>query len=194
MTGCATCRCVKPGMIVSACRSARSSSARRSARERARRASSIVAAQPQAHVGRDLVVARAAGVQALAGVADERGQAPLDVEVHVLEVARPGELAALDLAPYRAACRARSPRGRRPRGSSDRGEHSRVRERAGDVDVGEAPVEVDGRGVALDELGDRLAEAAGPAPARACSTDRSGLRTLRVGQCLACLTRASSPQ
>ena len=56
-----------------------------------------LAAQPQAHVGRDLVVARAAGVQALAGVADERGQARLDVEVHVLEVELPLELAALDL-------------------------------------------------------------------------------------------------
>jgi hypothetical protein len=38
-------------------------------------------AQPQAHVGRDLVVARAAGVQALAGVAGELDQARLDVEV-----------------------------------------------------------------------------------------------------------------
>ena len=43
-------------------------------------------AQPEAHVGRDLVVARAAGVQALAGIAGELDQARLDVEVHVLEV------------------------------------------------------------------------------------------------------------
>ena len=45
----------------------------------------------------------------------------------------------------------------------DRGEHARVRERAGDVGVGEPAVEVDRRGEALDELGDGLAEAAGPA-------------------------------
>ena len=54
-------------------------------------------AQPQAHVGRDLVVARAAGVQALAGIARELDQARLDVEVHVFELDLPRERAALDL-------------------------------------------------------------------------------------------------
>ena len=54
-------------------------------------------AQPQAHVGGDLVVARAAGVQALAGVAGELHQPGLDVEVHVLELDAPLEGAALDL-------------------------------------------------------------------------------------------------
>ncbi len=57
-----------------------------------------LAAQPQADVGGHLVVARAPGVQPLAGVADQRGEPLLDVEVDVLEVARPRELAALDLA------------------------------------------------------------------------------------------------
>ena len=47
-------------------------------------------AQPQADVGRDLVVARAARVQALAGVADELRQPGLDVQVHVLEFELPG--------------------------------------------------------------------------------------------------------
>ena len=50
-------------------------------------------AQPQAQVGRHLVVARARGVQPLAGFADQRGQAPLDVEVHVLGVERPARSA-----------------------------------------------------------------------------------------------------
>ena len=63
-------------------------------------------AQPEAHVGRDLVVARAAGVQALAGIADELDQARLDVQVHVLEVDLPVELAALDLLADRAPGRA----------------------------------------------------------------------------------------
>jgi hypothetical protein len=51
-------------------------------------------AQPQAHVGGDLVVARAAGVQALAGIAQQLGQAGLDVQVHVLQVELPLEAAA----------------------------------------------------------------------------------------------------
>jgi hypothetical protein len=42
--------------------------------------------QIEANVGGHLVVARAAGMQALAGIADERGQAFLDVQVHVFEV------------------------------------------------------------------------------------------------------------
>jgi hypothetical protein len=54
-------------------------------------------AQPEADVGGHLVVARAAGVQALAGVADQRGEALLDVEMHVLVVERPLELLGLDL-------------------------------------------------------------------------------------------------
>ena len=73
------------------------------------------------------------------------------------------------------------------RQDADRGQHARVRERARDVDVGQPPVEVDRRGVALDELGDRLAEAAGPAG----GTARDG----RIGSCgvdMACLTRTSS--
>jgi len=55
-------------------------------------------AQVEADVGGHLVVARAAGVQFLAHVADALGQARLDVHVHVLEGGGPGELAALDLA------------------------------------------------------------------------------------------------
>ena len=39
------------------------------------------------HVGRDLIVAGTAGVQSLAGVADQRDQPLFDIEVYVLEVA-----------------------------------------------------------------------------------------------------------
>jgi hypothetical protein len=51
-------------------------------------------AQIQANVGGHLVVARAAGMQALAGIADQRCQALLDVQVHVFEVERPDKAAA----------------------------------------------------------------------------------------------------
>ncbi len=57
-----------------------------------------LAAQPQPHVGGDLVVAAAAGVQALAGIAHQLGQARLDVQVHVFEVELPVEGAGFDLA------------------------------------------------------------------------------------------------
>ena len=53
--------------------------------------------QPQADVGGDLVVARAGRVQALAGVADQLGQALLDVEVDILQIQRPLEAAGGDL-------------------------------------------------------------------------------------------------
>jgi hypothetical protein len=56
-----------------------------------------LAAQPQAHVGGHLVVAAAAGVQALARVAHQLGQAGFDVQVHVFQVELPLERAGLDL-------------------------------------------------------------------------------------------------
>jgi hypothetical protein len=69
-------------------------------------------AHVQADVGRDLVVARAARVQALAGVADQFGQALFDVQVHVFQVEQPLELPA-SISRGSAPCRARSRRGRR---------------------------------------------------------------------------------
>jgi hypothetical protein len=72
-------------------------------------------AQPEADVGGDLVVARTAGVQALAGVANQRGQALLDVEVHVFEVELPFEAAGFDFFERPAACRVRCRPGRRRR-------------------------------------------------------------------------------
>ena len=90
-------------------------------------------------------------------------QPPLDVEVDVLVVERPRE---------RAGVRSRRAICARPRSMSARScaarmparrEHARVRERAVDVGIGEPAVEADRGGVALDEVGDRLGEAAGPA-------------------------------
>jgi len=54
-------------------------------------------AQPQAHVGGHLVVAAAAGVQALAGVAHELRQARFDVQVYVFELELPLEAPSFNL-------------------------------------------------------------------------------------------------
>jgi hypothetical protein len=118
-------------------------------------------AQPQAQIGRDLVVARASGVQPLAGFPDQRREAMLDVEMDVLEVARPGKFAALDFAAqgFHAALDCGEVV---PGKHAGRGQHPRVRQRSGDVGGGEAAIEIHRRGVTLDERGDRLAEATGP--------------------------------
>ncbi len=112
-------------------------------------------AQPEANVGRDLVVARAAGVQALAGVAGELDQARLDVEMDVLELDLPGELAALDLPADRR--QAALDRGQVGGGDDvDVGEHRRVGEAAGDVGAPQPAIEGDARRVAFHELAHRL--------------------------------------
>jgi len=56
-------------------------------------------ADVQANVRRDLVVARARGVQPLSGIADEIRQSALDIEMHVFEIDRPLEGAAFDFLP-----------------------------------------------------------------------------------------------
>ena len=63
-----------------------------------------LAAQPQAHVGGDLVVAAAAGVQPLAGVADQLGQAGLDIQVHVFQVELPLEAGRIRFPARSAPC------------------------------------------------------------------------------------------
>ena len=60
-----------------------------------------LAAQPQAYIGGNLVVAAAAGVQALAGVTDQLGQARFNVQVHVFEVEFPFEGAGFDFCAQR---------------------------------------------------------------------------------------------
>ncbi len=119
------------------------------------------AAQPQSHVGRHLVVARAGGMQALASVADAFGELALDVEVYILEIERPLEAPGVDV------------RGDPVEAALDvgdvllvddalRGEHAGMRSRARDVDLCQALVEAHGRRIALDTLGHRFSEATGP--------------------------------
>ena len=114
----------------------------------------------RADVGRHLVVARTAGVQALAGVADERGQALLDVEMHVFEIELPSNLPD-SISPTPASCRVRCRRGpcaaMMPCFAS-----ILARQRAADVLAPHALVEIDRGRVAFDEVGHRLGEASGP--------------------------------
>ncbi len=123
-----------------------------------------LAAQPQAQVGGHLVVARAASVQPLAGVADEIGQPLLDVEVHILELEFPRELASFDIRPdLRQA-------------TLDRceiilGDDLRARQHRGmgkrpfDIRKGQAVVELHRRGVAQHKVGHRFLETTGPSAA-----------------------------
>ncbi len=118
-------------------------------------------AQVEADVGGHLIVAGAAGVQALAGVADQGSEALFDVEMHVFQVERPFELAGFDLLP--------DP-GHAPfdvgqvLGGDDAlpGQHSGVGQGGADVLAPHALVEIHGGGVTLDQVGNGLGEAAGP--------------------------------
>ncbi len=120
-----------------------------------------LAAQPQAHVGGDLVVAAAAGVQALARVADQLGQARLDVQVHVFQIELPVELAGLDfLADLRHALLDGGQVGAPM--MPWRGQHAGMGQRALDVGLPQALVEKHAGGVALDQLAHGLREQGGP--------------------------------
>jgi hypothetical protein len=118
-------------------------------------------AQVEADVGRHLVVARAAGVQAFSRVADERGQALLDVQVHVLQVERPFEPAGFDLALHGFHAALDVDQVARADDALP-GQHPRMRQRAADVLPPHAPVEIDRGRIALDEIGDGLRESSGP--------------------------------
>ena len=118
-------------------------------------------AQIQPDIGGDLVVARARGVQALAGIAYERGEALLDVEVDVFGIERPRECTGADFIAHLAETLLN--RGKIVGVDNAAGiEHARVRERTVDVEFGEAAVEIDRSGEAFDEFGDRFAEASRP--------------------------------
>ena len=119
------------------------------------------AAQPQADVGGDLVVAAAAGVQALAGVAHELGQARFDVQVHVFQRQLPFELAGFDFA---ADLRHALLDGGQIGGADDAlcGQHAGVGQAAGDVGFGQALVKKDAGGVALHQLAHGFGKQGGP--------------------------------
>ena len=141
-----------------------------------------LAAQPQPHVGGDLVVARAAGVQPFAGVTDELRQARLDVEVHVLELELPFEAAGVDLRTdllhaaldvsavlcgNHALC----------------AQHLRVRQRGFDVGLCEPAVEADTGGVALRPVRRPARKTAPTRPWTCCRAGSSALRLQSNREC-----------
>ena len=119
------------------------------------------AAQIEADVGRDLVVARAARVEALAGVADQSGKAGFDVEVHVFEFKLPLKDALFDffLDLSHAAADVFEILFRN---HADFLEHRGVGERTLNVCEGHALVKIHAGGVAENEGVDGFREAAGP--------------------------------
>ena len=109
-------------------------------------------ARPEPHIGRDLVVARARGVEPPRRRADEVGEPLLDVHVDVFERPREREGAALDLG--RDGLEPALDRGHiLARQDPGGAEHRRMRQGAADV-VGSKPlVEADGSVDLLHDLG-----------------------------------------
>ncbi len=110
-----------------------------------------LAAQPQAHVGGDLVIAAAACVQALARIAHQLGQAGFDVQVHVFQVELPFKGTGLDLGRY---LRHAALDGGVVGGRDDalRGEHLGMCQAACNIGLPQALVEEHAGGVALDQV------------------------------------------
>ena len=160
MTGCADCRWVKPGMTMAALSSARVG-------ERPLQLGDLDAdrvdrvAHPEAEIDRDLVVARARGVQPPGRRADDLGEAAFDVHMDVFERARERECPRLDF----AFDLGETLGDRLGVGGFDdalAGEHGEMGLGAGDVLGGELAVEVD-RGVdLLHRLGRAPGEPAAP--------------------------------
>ena len=118
-------------------------------------------AQVKADVGGNLVVAAAAGVQALARVADELREACFDVEVNVLEFELPKEFFGFDLVGdlgHAAADVGEVLLGDDAAG----GEHLSVCKRAGDIGGGHALVKAHRLGISEHELGNGFGKAARP--------------------------------
>ena len=120
-------------------------------------------AHPQPHVGGDLIVARARGVEPPRGRADDLGEAALHRHVDVLELALVDEGPTLDL--VADALEPRLDRGHiLGRKDALLPEHRDVRQRAADVLGGEALVEPDGGVDLLHDLGGAAREAPAPHP------------------------------
>ncbi len=115
------------------------------------------AAQPEPHVGRHLVVARAGGVQLLADLANQLGEPRLDRHVHVLMGVGRHEAAGTDLRPHQLEPFAQ-PLGLFEGEDADLSEHGHMGQRAIDVLVEHAQVHRQGRRKPRHLLGRRPAE------------------------------------
>ena len=122
-------------------------------------------AQIEADVRGHLVIARAAGMQTLAGVADQRGQALLDIQMNVFKVERPDKAPRFNLRCYQthAALYFGQILGRN---DCLFRQHPCVGERAANILPPHALVEIDRGGVAFDQIGHRFGETAGPSVLR----------------------------
>ena len=131
-------------------------------------------AQPQAHVGGHLVVARAGGVQALAGFAD---QAVRRFSMLRWTSSRSSDQSNWPLRTSSRICampcgwRPGRPRSMMPHGSK----HGGVGERALNVEFRQALVEFHRSGVAFDQFGHRFVKTARPGFARRRSFDLASL-------------------
>src|SRR5882762_533269 len=100
-------------------------------------------------------------MQALAGLPGKRGEPALDIQVYILGVDRPGELALLDLAAD--ACEPALDRRKiRFLDNAGRSQHARMGKGGGDVLPGKPSIEINRGAEALYALVDRLPEAARP--------------------------------
>ena len=95
MTGWAICRWVKPGITVGGFRLGPLDQRLLQVAHRDVEAVDR-AAQPQPQIGRDLIVARARGVQAPGRRPDQLGEARLDIEVDVLVLGAEDKIAGFD--------------------------------------------------------------------------------------------------
>src|SRR5262249_32022208 len=118
-------------------------------------------AQPQLHVGDDLVVAAAAGVQLAAEVAEALDQGALDVRVDVFQPDVEGELPGVYLGGDDVKGGGEL-LGLVARQQADLGEHAGVGLAGADVVAVEAVVEADRLGECLDAVVGGAAEAAAP--------------------------------
>jgi hypothetical protein len=118
-------------------------------------------AQVKPDVGRHLIVARASGMQPLARIADQFGEPLFDIQMHVFEVKQPLELPGSDLGldlghtalDVRVVLCADDVLVR---------EHFRMRERTLYIGLGQALVEKDRGGIALDQIGDGFGKTGRP--------------------------------
>ncbi len=100
-------------------------------------------------------------MQAFAGVADQRRQPLLDIEMHILVVDRPREVAAIDFATDGGhAAFDGGEIGRR--NDALAGQHARVGQRPADVLQRHALIEADRCRIALDQIRYGLGESARP--------------------------------
>jgi len=119
------------------------------------------AAQIQADISGDLIVAAAAGMQTLAGIADLFGQTPLNIHVHVFEINAPVETTVADIVEdfRHAAADGIEVIGRQ---YPDVIQHRGMGERTLNVDFSHAAIESHRGGIAFDEFGDRFVKTARP--------------------------------